>query len=105
MTLAHGLQGFQGTVEIAALALQLGMGQGHGQLGLRLAWQDGSLKQLWRQHFQPSLAFTQLASRQLFRLSNPRLPGEGSDYSSYLYDPARDAFGMPPHDKADRVGK
>lgn len=75
------------------------------QLGLRLAWQDGSLKRLWRQHFQPSLAFTQLASRQLFRLSNPQLPGEGSDYSSYLYDPARDAFGMPPHDKADRVGK
>ena len=75
------------------------------QLGLRLAWQDGSLKRLWRQHFQPSLAFTQLASRQLFRLSNPQLPGKGSDYSSYLYDPARDAFGMPPHDKADRVGK
>ena len=51
------------------------------------------------------MAATQLASRQLFRLSNPQLPGEGSDYSSYLYDPARDAFGMPPHDKADRVGK
>lgn len=75
------------------------------QLGLRLAWQDGSLQRLWRQHFQPSLVFTQLASRQLFRLSNPQLPAEGSDYRSYLYDPARDAFGIPPHDKTGKVGK
>ena len=75
------------------------------QLGLRLAWQDGSLQRLWRQHFQPSLAFTQLTSRQVFRLSNPQLPAEGSDYRSYLYDPARDTFGMPPDDKTGKVGK
>ena len=75
------------------------------QLGLRLAWQDGSLQRLWRQHFQSSLAFARLASRQMLRLSNPLLVGEGADYRSYLYDPARDAFGIRHHDGADGVGK
>ena len=63
-------------------------------LGLQLAWEDGSLKRLWRQHFQPSLAFTRLASRQMFSLANPLLPGSGADYKAYLYDPARDDFGI-----------
>ena len=64
------------------------------RLGLQLAWEDGSLKRLWRQHFQPSLAFTRLASRQMFSLANPLLPGSGADYKAYLYDPARDDFGI-----------
>lgn len=71
-------------------------------LGLQLAWEDGSLKRLWRQHFQPSLAFTRLASRQMFRLTNPLLPGTGVDYKAYLYDPARDDFGIGHHDAPAR---
>lgn len=64
------------------------------RLGLQLAWEDGSLKRLWRQHFQPSLTFTRLASRQMFSLANPLLPDSGADYKAYLYDPARDDFGI-----------
>ncbi len=41
--------------------------------GLQLAWQDGSLKRLWRHHFQSSLVFANLGARQIFRLGNPLL--------------------------------
>ena len=64
--------------------------------GLQLAWKDGSLQRLWRQHFQPSLVFARLDSRQIFRLTNPQLPDESTDYRSYLYDPMRDDFGIAP---------
>ena len=64
--------------------------------GLQLAWQDGSLKRLWRHHFQASLVFANLGPRQIFRLTNPLLPKEGFDYRPYLYDPVRDDFGIDP---------
>nr|MBP9661199.1 hypothetical protein [Aeromonas sp.] len=64
--------------------------------GLQLAWKDGSLQRLWRHHFQPSLVFARLDSRQIFRLTNPQLPDESTDYRSYLYDPMRDDFGIAP---------
>lgn len=47
-------------------------------------------------HFQPSLVFARLDSRQIFRLTNPQLPDESTDYRSYLYDPMRDDFGIAP---------
>lgn len=64
--------------------------------GLQLAWKDGSLQRLWRHHFQPSLVFARLDSRQIFRLTNPQLPDESTDYRAYLYDPMRDDFGIAP---------
>ncbi|MEH8160849.1 hypothetical protein Q7I24_17095 [Aeromonas veronii] len=64
--------------------------------GLQLAWQDGSLKRLWRHHFQPSLVFANLGARQIFRLGNPQLPKGGFDYRPYLYNPLADDFGSLP---------
>ena len=38
----------------------------------------------------------------MFRLTNPLLPGTGVDYKAYLYDPARDDFGIGHHDTPAR---
>ena len=64
--------------------------------GLQLAWQDGSLKRLWRHHFQSSLVFANLGARQIFRLGNPLLFKGGFDYRPYLYNPQADDFGSLP---------
>ncbi|MFB2863788.1 hypothetical protein [Aeromonas sp. MdU4] len=64
--------------------------------GLQLAWLDGSLKRLWRHHFQSSLVFANLGTRQIFRLGNPLLPQDGFDYRPYLYNPQADDFGSLP---------
>ncbi|WP_440891247.1 hypothetical protein [Aeromonas hydrophila] len=66
------------------------------QRGILLAWQDGSLQRLWRDHFRDSLLFANLGQRRIFRLANPLLPEQGFDYRPYLYDPARDDFGIAP---------
>lgn len=66
------------------------------ELGLRRAWQDGSLQQLWRQHFQASIDTAGLCQRRLIRLDNPFLPDGGRPFLPYLYDPDRDAFGLQP---------
>lgn len=63
--------------------------------GLQLAWQDGSLKRLWRHHFQSSLVFAnwglaRSSCRQLLLLK------AGFDYRPYLYNPQADDFGSLP---------
>ncbi|TNH81665.1 hypothetical protein [Aeromonas sobria] len=61
--------------------------------GLKLAWQDGSLQQLWLRHFKPSLDQARLHQRLLFELPNPLLKGTDFDYHAYHYDPVTGQFG------------
>ncbi|MGH1410491.1 MAG: hypothetical protein ACRAUW_13385 [Aeromonas sp.] len=63
------------------------------ELGLQLAWQDGSLQALWRKSFGPSIAFAKLSQRRLLRLENPFLEGINFDYRPYFYNPQTDRFG------------
>ncbi|WDO02412.1 hypothetical protein C3Y05_001895 [Aeromonas allosaccharophila] len=62
-------------------------------VGLKLAWQDGSLQQLWLRHFKPSLDQAQLSKRLLFELANPRLDKVDFDYRAYHYNPVDRTFG------------
>ncbi|MGY3949331.1 hypothetical protein BJP24_19000 [Aeromonas allosaccharophila] len=62
-------------------------------VGLKLAWQDGSLQQLWLRHFKPSLDQAQLSKRLLFELANPRLDKVDFDYRAYHYNPVNGTFG------------
>ncbi|MGL4480752.1 MAG: hypothetical protein ACRCVK_21335, partial [Aeromonas veronii] len=62
-------------------------------VGLKLAWRDGSLQQLWLRHFKPSLDQAQLPRRLLFELANPRLDKVDFDYRAYHYNPVDGTFG------------
>jgi len=55
--------------------------------GLKKAYADGSLKQLWLKHYRESIEFTDLKSRRIFRFENPTLKGLDPSYEMYLYDP------------------
>lgn len=57
------------------------------EAGLKLAYKDGSFKKLWRQHYQPSIDFSKLQQRKLFRLENPLLKKLSQDYLQYFFDP------------------
>ncbi len=57
------------------------------EAGLKLAYQDGSFKKLWRQYYQPSINFAKLDQRKLFRLENPLLKKLPQDYVQYFFDP------------------
>jgi hypothetical protein len=57
------------------------------EAGLKLAYYDGSLKKLWRQHYQASIEFSKLGQRKLFRLENPLVKNLPQDYVQYFFDP------------------
>ncbi len=56
-------------------------------MGLKLAYQDGSFKELWRQYYQSSIDFAKLNQRKMFRLENPLLQDLPSGYEQYFFDP------------------
>lgn len=55
--------------------------------GLKIAYADGSLLELWRQHNLHSIQFTRLPQRKMFYLDNPLIEGLPKDYEQYLIDP------------------
>jgi hypothetical protein len=55
--------------------------------GLRIAYDDGSLMQLWNQHYAESINFTHLKQRRIFRIVNPLIVKLPRDYEQYFYDP------------------
>lgn len=56
--------------------------------GLEIAYQDGSLQQLWREKYQPSIEFAKLKTRRLFRIDNPLIRRIDFDFRKYDFDPA-----------------
>lgn len=53
--------------------------------GLHMAYNDGSLLELWKQHHQASVDFAELDKRQLFRLENPLTKSIDFDFARYFY--------------------
>lgn len=52
--------------------------------GLKIAFDDGSLKKLWSEHFQESIKYSAIKSRQILTLENHRIKKVKKDYEKYL---------------------
>lgn len=61
------------------------------EAGLKIAYADGSLQALWRQHNLQSIEFAKLATRKIFYLENPLIVNLPRDYEQYFYDPLTNA--------------
>lgn len=57
------------------------------QAGLKIAFDDGSLKKLWKHHYQSSIEFAKLQNRQFIYLENPHVKNLSIDYKKYFFDP------------------
>lgn len=55
--------------------------------GLRLAHNDGSLRKVWRTHYQRAVNFADLKHRKIFRLETPNIDRIDFDYKKYHFDP------------------
>lgn len=53
--------------------------------GLLLAYEDGSLQQLWEDKYRASIEFANLGARKVFRLENPFLEGLDPSWQKYVY--------------------
>lgn len=54
------------------------------ELGLKTAFNDGSLLKLWNQNFAESIKFAALKNRRLFKLENTHINNINRDYEKYL---------------------
>ncbi len=57
--------------------------------GLHIAYNDGSLVELWRKENQPSIEFAKLHKRKIFFLENPLIKNLPAGYAQYLIDPLK----------------
>ncbi|MFD2206995.1 hypothetical protein [Kiloniella antarctica] len=55
--------------------------------GLIIAYEDGSLIELWEKSYGPSITFANLNSRRYFEIDNPFLEGLDDSYKKYIYRP------------------
>jgi hypothetical protein len=55
--------------------------------GLLTAYEDGSLRRLWEQHYRKSIDFIKLNERRIIRIDNPFISGLAFDYERYCVDP------------------
>ncbi|WP_420332626.1 hypothetical protein [Roseibium sp.] len=53
--------------------------------GLLIAYEDGSLQELWEDKYGASIEFANLSSRKIFRLENPFLEGLDPSWQQYVY--------------------
>ncbi|SFN99054.1 hypothetical protein SAMN05660284_02671 [Formivibrio citricus] len=71
-------------------------GKGNGKAlervgkGLQMAYKDGSLRKLWREHYQHAINFSKLKQRKIFQLETPNIDRIDFDYRKYFFDPRRD---------------
>ncbi|QJB56900.1 hypothetical protein [Pseudodesulfovibrio sp. zrk46] len=52
--------------------------------GLVMAYEDGSLKELWMKHYGPSLEFAKIGDVTFFDVENPLLKGVDPSYKKYM---------------------
>jgi len=57
------------------------------EAGLKIAQQDGSLRQLFLKHFRDDIVFAKLGQRRFFYLKTPYDDDFSETYKSYLIDP------------------
>ena len=55
--------------------------------GIKMAYADGSLQQLWLSNYQDSINFVRLDKRKIFYIDNPLLKGLSDNYKKYMYKP------------------
>ncbi|AJQ93277.1 hypothetical protein [Gynuella sunshinyii] len=55
--------------------------------GIKMAYADGSLQQLWLANYQDSINFVRLDKRKIFYIDNPLLKGLSDSYKQYMYKP------------------
>ncbi len=53
--------------------------------GLKLAYEDGSLLDLWKNYYQESIDFVQLKKRKRFRIENPYITTVDKGYEKYFF--------------------
>lgn len=53
--------------------------------GLLIAYEDGSLRELWEDKYRASIDFANLSGRKIFRLENPFLEGLDPSWQQYVY--------------------
>lgn len=61
------------------------------QLGMEMAYQDGSYLQLWKATHGKNLARAKLNERHLIKLDNPFISSLPASYERYLFDPLQSA--------------
>lgn len=57
------------------------------ELGIERAIADGSFDTLWNEHYEQSIAFSQLEKRKIFYLKSPVVNSIGFDYEQYFFLP------------------
>lgn len=57
------------------------------EMGINLAYADGSMKKLWDKHFLKSVEFLNMKSRIIFKLENPFIKTLPDGYEKYFYNP------------------
>jgi hypothetical protein len=53
--------------------------------GLKISFENGTLKLLWEKHYRRSIDFVKLKQRQLFKLDNQLTTELAPDYKQYIY--------------------
>ncbi len=56
------------------------------EIGLKAAFEDGSLRKLWKKHFQDSIELAKLNQRKIYSLKNHTLDELPDNYSQYFID-------------------
>lgn len=56
--------------------------------GLKLAYEDGSITNLWHQRFDEAIQFSNIQQRKIFHLTNQSLDDLPAGYEKYLINPA-----------------
>lgn len=59
------------------------------QQGMQIAYRDGSLIKLWREHYQSAVQFANLKGRRIFQLETPDLEQIDFNYQRYQFNPLR----------------
>jgi hypothetical protein len=60
--------------------------------GLIIAYNDGSLKELWKKEYGDSVRFANLKQRKIFYFDNPNLKDVNFDYQKYFFNPLKDSL-------------
>ena len=59
-------------------------------MGLKIAYSDGSLKKLWLKNYQDSIDFVKLDKRKIYNIENPLLKKLNFDFQKYFYKPVNE---------------
>ncbi|MCF7803683.1 MAG: transporter substrate-binding domain-containing protein [Candidatus Marinimicrobia bacterium] len=57
------------------------------EAGLKKAYEDGSLRELWNQYYQESIDYVNLSERTIISIENPNIESIDPSYKQYFYQP------------------